>query len=73
VTGKELVKSLAKLGYQSTRPTGSPVRMTVKKPREGHVTIPMGKPIPAGTLSAILKEAAAQLEIGMDELLERIA
>ena len=73
LTGKELIKSLAKLGYQSTRQTGSHVRMTVNNPRQGHLTIPMGKPIPAGTLSAILKEAAVQLEIGIDELLKRIA
>ncbi len=46
--------------------------MTVVVPREGHLTIPVTKALPAGTLAAILNDAAVQLEITVEDLLDKI-
>ena len=72
LAGAELVKALRRVGYRPTRQTGSHVRMTVAVPKQGHLTVPLLKPLPAGTLSAILKEAARQLETDVVELIQRI-
>lgn len=72
LTGAELVKSLSKLGYRATRQTGSHVRLTIRTAKENHLTVPMTKAIPVGTLSAILKEAANHLEIDFEDLVNRI-
>jgi predicted RNA binding protein YcfA (HicA-like mRNA interferase family) len=72
LAGAELVKALSRLGYRPTRQTGSHVRLTIQARRESHLTVPLLKPLPVGTLSAVLKEAAMQLEIEVGELVKRI-
>ena len=34
------------------------VRMTVSVPRQGHLTVPLTKSVPAGTLATLVKDAA---------------
>jgi predicted RNA binding protein YcfA (HicA-like mRNA interferase family) len=72
LSGAMLIISLKRLGYRQTRQTGSHVRMTVMVPREGHLTIPLTKALPAGTLAALLKDAARQLDTTVENLLSRI-
>lgn len=72
LTGAELVRRLAKLGYRETRQTGSHVRLTCETPYQHHVTIPLHDPLRIGTLSAILGDVAGAQKIGRDDLLERL-
>lgn len=42
LSGNELIKLLAKIGYKSTRSTGSHVRLTrTSEDAEHHITIPL--------------------------------
>jgi predicted RNA binding protein YcfA (HicA-like mRNA interferase family) len=72
LTGQELARSLAKLGYISDRQTGSHLRLTTQENGEHHITIPNHSPIKLGTLSAILREIAEHFDIDRDELLSRL-
>ena len=72
LTGAELVRRPAKLGYRQTRQTGSHVRLTCKTPRQHHITIPMHDPLRIGTLSSIISDVAEAQKIERDVLLERL-
>lgn len=72
LSGGNLIAALKRLGYRQTRQTGSHVRMTVSSPRQGHLTVPLTKAIPAGTLLALVKDAAAQLETTVEEVVSEI-
>lgn len=50
LTGAQLVRALVKLGYASTRQTGSHVRLTCQSPVQHHVTVPMHDPLRIGYL-----------------------
>jgi predicted RNA binding protein YcfA (HicA-like mRNA interferase family) len=71
--GEELAALLGKYGYQITRQSGSHMRLTstVKGP-EHHVTVPRHKPLRAGTLSSIVNDAAAYLEMERQKLAEEL-
>ncbi len=68
--GAQLAKSLARIGYRTTRQTGSHLRLTTAAPSEHHVTIPVHDPLKVGTLAAILADIAAHQEMSRDELLK---
>lgn len=53
LSGAELAKALAKIGYRITRQTGSHLRLTLETPSQHHITIPAHDPLKIGTLSAI--------------------
>lgn len=72
LTGAELVRHLAKLGYRQTRQSGSHVRLTCDVPHQHHVTVPLHDPLRIGTLSAILGDVAAAQGVERDVLLERL-
>ena len=72
LTGAELVKHLAKLGYRQTRKSGSHVRLTCDVPHQHHVTVPLHDPLRIGTLSAILGDVAIAQGVERDVLLERL-
>jgi predicted RNA binding protein YcfA (HicA-like mRNA interferase family) len=72
LSGAQLAKALARVGYSATRQTGSQLRLTTASPSEHHVTIPLHDPLRAGTLAAILADIAAHHEISRDELLDRL-
>jgi predicted RNA binding protein YcfA (HicA-like mRNA interferase family) len=72
VSGTDMVKALKRLGYEVTRQTGSHIRLTLKQPTQHHVTIPNHDPIKVGTLSAIVADVSAQLDIPRDELVKKM-
>jgi predicted RNA binding protein YcfA (HicA-like mRNA interferase family) len=69
LTGKELIKALGKLGYEMTRQSGSPIRLTTSRNGTHHITIPDHRPIKVGTLSGILGDIAAHHQQTREELL----
>jgi predicted RNA binding protein YcfA (HicA-like mRNA interferase family) len=72
LSGAQLAKALARVGYSTTRQTGSHLRLTTASPSEHHVTIPAHDFLRVGTLAAILADVAAHQQISRDELLDRI-
>ncbi len=72
LSGAELVKALARIGYRVTRQTGSHIRVTTDTPTQHHVTVPAHDPLKLGTLSGILSDISAHLKISRDELQQRI-
>ena len=72
LSGASLIGSLKRLGYKQTRQTGSHVRMTISTPREGHLTIPITRTLAPGTLAALIKDAAVQLETTVEDILDKI-
>ena len=72
LTGQELARALAKLGYVTDRQTGSHLRLTTQENGEHHITVPNHSPIKLGTLNAILREIAEHFDIDRDELLSRL-
>jgi predicted RNA binding protein YcfA (HicA-like mRNA interferase family) len=70
--GAALARALGKLGYRTTRQTGSHIRLTTQRGGEHHVTIPAHSPLRVGTLAAILAEVAGHLQLDRDELLEAL-
>ncbi len=73
VSGTELARRLATVGYEPTRQTGSHIRLTRRTP-EGchHVTIPCHTALRVGTLSAILRDVATHLGMKREQLLRTI-
>lgn len=73
VSGEDLVRSLRRFGYEVTRQTGSPIRVTWKvESGERHVTIPAHKQLKVGTLSGILGDVAAHLGLSREQLIEQL-
>ncbi len=72
LSGADLVKALARIGYRVTRQTGSHIRVTTETPTQHHVTVPAHDPLKLGTLSGILSDISAHLKISRDELQQRI-
>ncbi len=71
--GEELARLLGRYGYRVVRQTGSHLRLVsqVKGP-EHRITIPKHEPLRVGTLSGILKEVAAYLEIDRETLVQEL-
>jgi len=65
IKGKELIKALRKLGFAKTGSKGSHVRLSHPDGRWTQVAV-HPKPIPQGTLRAILR----QVDISIEELLK---
>jgi predicted RNA binding protein YcfA (HicA-like mRNA interferase family) len=71
--GEKLAALLGKYGYKITRQTGSHIRLTsTSKGFEHHITIPKHKPLRVGTLSSIVNEIAAYLEIERQKLVKEL-
>jgi predicted RNA binding protein YcfA (HicA-like mRNA interferase family) len=69
VSGQQLAKALTRFGYSVTRQTGSHIRLTSGfKNSEHHLTIPAHDQLKIGTLSQVLADAAAYLEMTKDQL-----
>ena len=69
ISGLELAKALAKLGYVIDHQRGSHIRLTTQQPSEHHVTIPAHDPLKVGTLNAILRDVGAHARLEREELL----
>jgi predicted RNA binding protein YcfA (HicA-like mRNA interferase family) len=64
LAGTDLASMLARYGYQQIRETGSHIRLVSSaKGHEHHITIPAHKSLKPGTLSSILRDVAAYLEM----------
>lgn len=72
LSGAELVKRLGRLGYETTRQTGSHIRLTCRTRDEHHVTIPNHDPLRIGTLAAVLDSVAAHHGTTRDVLLQQL-
>ncbi len=71
-SGRDLVKALARLGYEVTNRTGSHFRITTQRRGEHHITVPAHDPINVGTLSAILRDVAQHVGLTRDKLLREL-
>ncbi len=69
VSGQDLIQALGRLGYATTRQTGSHVRLTTVRGGQHHVTVPRHDPLKPGTLRAILNEVGEQHGFDREELL----
>ncbi|MCD6573406.1 MAG: type II toxin-antitoxin system HicA family toxin [Thermoplasmata archaeon] len=73
IGGEDLIKLLAKFGYEVVRQTGSHVRLKSEVMGKIHsITIPLHKPLKLGTLNNILSDVAEYLKISKKELVERL-
>ena len=72
LSGRDLAKGLAALGYIVTRETGDHMRLTTCVRSEHHVTIPHHHSLRIGTLHAILAQVAVHFGMGYEELEERV-
>lgn len=65
----ELIKVLARLGYQPVRQSGSHIRLQCNDPSHA-ITVPNHRPLRVGTLAAIISDVAAQHGIERDALVK---
>lgn len=72
VSGADLGRALARLGYVLVRQKGSHMRYTTSQGGTHHVTIPDHRPVKTGTLSGILKDVAAHHGLSLEELLRQL-
>lgn len=73
VSGERLASLLRRYGYETTRQTGSHLRLTsTARGSEHHLTIPRHGSLKVGTLSAILSDVAEYLELSREELVEEL-
>ncbi len=72
LSGADLARALRRLGYQVTRQTGSPMRLTSGERGEHHVTVPAHTPLKMGTLDGILRDVAQHNGLSRDELLNAL-
>ena len=73
LSGAKLVSLLRRHGYETTRQTGSHVRLTSTiKGREHHISIPRHQTLKIGTLSSILADVASYLEINRETLAQEL-
>lgn len=73
IGGAELAKLLERYGYRISRQTGSHLRLTsTLKGAEHHLSIPRHKPLKVGTLSHILKEVSAYLEMEKQRVMKEL-
>jgi predicted RNA binding protein YcfA (HicA-like mRNA interferase family) len=72
LAGSELAKLLRELGYEITRQTGSHARLTTLMGGEHHLSVPMHKVLPVGTLRSILREIGRHLDMSADDVASRL-
>ena len=70
VSGEELARRLAILGYRVTRQTGSHMRLSTDQRGEHHITIPRHDPLKIGTLNSVLRDLVEHHRIDRDRLVE---
>jgi predicted RNA binding protein YcfA (HicA-like mRNA interferase family) len=70
IDANQLAQALKQLGYQTTRQTGSHIRLTTQENGEHNITVPNHSPIKVGTLNAILRDVGEHFEMSRDQLLQ---
>lgn len=68
----QLIQLLANFGYETTRQTGSHIRLTTQENGQHHITIPAHNPLKIGTLNSILRSISEHFSLTKDELLEKM-
>lgn len=72
LSGSDLVRRLARLGYAVTRQTGSHLRLTTLAGSEHHITVPNHDPLRVGTLAAVLDNVARHHSLTREALMQRL-
>jgi predicted RNA binding protein YcfA (HicA-like mRNA interferase family) len=73
ISGRDLIKLLHSLGYETVRQRGSHIRLRKGTPvGEHNVTVPDHKVLAKGTLSDILSRVSLWNGIPKEELLDRL-
>ena len=72
ISGKELIKSLEKIGYENYSSKRKSYSKTSKFPEEHHLTIPNHEPIKIGTLSSIPGEIAKYRNLKKEDLVNQL-
>lgn len=72
LSGADLAKALTRVGYRSTRQSGSHIRLTTDTPSQHHVTVPAHDALKVGTVAGILSDVAAHLKISRDDLMKKL-
>ena len=70
VSGDDLARHLARLGYQPTRQSGSHLRLTTGRNGQHHITIPRHAALRIGTLAAVLTELESHHRLDREALLD---
>jgi predicted RNA binding protein YcfA (HicA-like mRNA interferase family) len=68
VSGSDLIKAAALFGYETTRQSGSHVRLTTQKNGIHHITIPLHQELKVGTLNGILTDIAEHFSLSKKEV-----
>lgn len=69
VSGRELAKLLAPLGYRVSRQVGSHMRLTTEERGQHHLTVPAHKRLTIGKINAALWEISRHFGMPRKELL----
>jgi predicted RNA binding protein YcfA (HicA-like mRNA interferase family) len=73
VSGADLAKKLGRYGYESTRQTGSHLRLTsLARGSEHHISIPLHSSLRVGTLARILADVAHYLDAERDQVINEL-
>lgn len=73
VNAPDLIKKLARYGYEPSRQSGSYIRVTrTTDESQNHITLPNHKPSRLGTLSSILDDVASYLRKNKVELVDEL-
>jgi hypothetical protein len=74
LSGADLIRRLARLGYRPTGQTGGHVRLTAggDSGPVHHLTLPNHDPLRLDTLASVLADVAGHGQLTRDELLKRL-
>jgi predicted RNA binding protein YcfA (HicA-like mRNA interferase family) len=69
ISGSELAKMLGRYGYESSRQTGSHLRLTsTARGATHHITVPIHSSVRIGTMARILADVSTYLDIDREQL-----
>ena len=72
LSGDELARALRRFGYESTRQSGSHLRLTTHQGGQHHVTIPRHQALRIGTLAGVVSDVAQHLGLTREEVATRL-
>jgi predicted RNA binding protein YcfA (HicA-like mRNA interferase family) len=70
ISGHDLAKALARLGYAVNHQTGRHIRLTTRAPDSHNITVPAHDPIKVGTLNSILRDVGGHAGLDRAALLK---
>ena len=72
LSGADVARALAALGYAETRQAGSHMRLTTPEHGEHPITIPRHESLRIATVAAILEEVADHFGLSREALVDRL-